>query len=314
MVTTRSKKAEDAQQQEPEKDGSQPQPKPSLRLYRGNCHCGSFVYEAELPEIKSAMECNCSICHKKGYLWVFPTEGSKFNIVKGDKNALSQYTFGAKKLAHKFCPTCATPVMGEFIGGNGRAFNIRTIQDVDVFELEKQPYDGASLGDKYVSPEHNGPLPPAIDGSKLYTGSCHCGAVNLAFMSEPLDETNDNETADCNCSICVRNAYRWIYPKKERVVLHATEPANIGRYSFSRHVLTKTFCKICGVCMTNEYNHLSEEERKAIGAVPADGFGERIKSGHPVNLRVLPDVDLKKMKPPVLKDGANNISPPYKNP
>lgn len=101
MVTTRSKKAEDAQQQEPEKDGSQPQPKPSLRLYRGNCHCGSFVYEAELPEIKSAMECNCSICHKKGYLWVFPTEGSKFDIVKGDKNALSQYTFGAKKLAHK---------------------------------------------------------------------------------------------------------------------------------------------------------------------------------------------------------------------
>lgn len=65
-------------------------------------------------------------------------------------------------------------------------------------------YDGAALGDKYASPEHDGPLPPAIDGSKLYTGSCHCGAVTLAFMSEPLDETNENETAECNCSICVR--------------------------------------------------------------------------------------------------------------
>jgi hypothetical protein len=64
------------------------------RTYRGNCHCGAFVYEAQLPEIKSALECNCSICHKKGYLWVI-TEPAKFDIVKGTSDTLSRYTVGS---------------------------------------------------------------------------------------------------------------------------------------------------------------------------------------------------------------------------
>jgi len=55
-----------------------------------------------------------------------------------------------------------------------------------------------------VPPEHEGPLPAVIHGHELYTGSCHCGAVTLAFMSKPLDETFGDLTAECNCSICER--------------------------------------------------------------------------------------------------------------
>lgn len=76
------------------------QHKPQLRMYRGNCHCKAFVYEVELPEIKSAFECNCSICHKKGYLWVFPGDG-RFEIVKGTDDTLARYTFGPEKLTHR---------------------------------------------------------------------------------------------------------------------------------------------------------------------------------------------------------------------
>ncbi len=36
---------------------------------------------------------------------------------------------------------------------------------------------------------------------KLYTGSCHCGAVTFALKSKPLD---DVELKEDNCSICVR--------------------------------------------------------------------------------------------------------------
>ncbi|GJN72613.1 glutathione-dependent formaldehyde-activating gfa [Purpureocillium lilacinum] len=289
------------------------QHKPQLRTYRGNCHCKAFVYEVELPEIKSAFECNCSICHKKGYLWVFPGDG-RFEIVKGTDDTLARYTFGPEKLTHRFCPTCATPVMGEFVEGNKRALNVRAIQGVNTWALEKQPYDGAALGEKYVPPEHKGPLPPAIDGHKLYTGSCHCGAVTLAFMSKPLDETFTDLTAECNCSICGRNGYRWTYPSNKRVVLFASDPANLGRYSFARHVLNKTFCRICGVCMTNEYSDLSEEERKALGALPARGFAKSMKTQHPLNLRVFPDVDLARLRAPKLNDGAKIISPRYVNP
>ncbi|KXX83230.1 Centromere protein V [Madurella mycetomatis] len=283
-----------------------------LRTYRGNCHCGAFVYEVDLPEIQSVSECNCSICYKKGYLWVFP-EG-RFEIVKGTDDVLNRYNFGSNKFTHKFCPTCATPVMAEFVDGSKRGLNVRAIQGIDTWALEKRPYDGASIGEPYVHPEHKGPLPTAIDGHKLYTGSCHCGAVTLALMSKPLDETFDGDIIECNCSICVRNGYRWIYPHNTQVVLFASGPSNIGQYSFAHHVLNKTFCRICGVCMTSEYANLTEERRKALGAPPAHGFPEAIKTLHPVTLRVLPDVDLTKLSKPTYYNGATRFPPPYVNP
>lgn len=51
-----------------------------------------------------------------------------------------------------------------------------------------------------------GALPAArIEGARLYTGSCHCGAVRLALKSEPLDKTyRATRIVECVCSICQR--------------------------------------------------------------------------------------------------------------
>ncbi|KAH7316998.1 glutathione-dependent formaldehyde-activating enzyme [Stachybotrys elegans] len=288
--------------------------KPKRVVYRGNCHCKAFVYEAELPEITSGYACNCSICSKKAYLWAFPDEQFRFTIVKGDENTLRKYSFGPGKLTHSFCPTCATPVLGELNEKQERALNIRAIQGINAWDVEKIPYDGASLGSPYVPPEHKGPLPEPIEGHKLYTGSCHCGAVTLAFMTKPLDETFDEVTADCSCSICSRNGYFWTYPKKEQVVLHASNPDDLGKYSFGpRFLLIKTFCKICGVCMTNQHSMMTEEERIAKGAEPDGGFADFMKALHPVNLRVFHDVDVSKLKAPEYRDGTK-FPPSYVNP
>lgn len=70
------------------------------QTYRGNCHCGAFVYEIDVPEITSVDECNCSICYKKGYLWVFLGERD-FRVVKGDVNQLTGYRFGRGTVEHK---------------------------------------------------------------------------------------------------------------------------------------------------------------------------------------------------------------------
>lgn len=67
--------------------------------YRGNCHCGDFVYEIKVPEIKEAYNCECSICVRKGYLWLHPGT-SNVTIVKGSLDQLTAYTFGEKKLKH----------------------------------------------------------------------------------------------------------------------------------------------------------------------------------------------------------------------
>ena len=78
------------------------EPTPELKTYHGNCHCGAFKYSVQLPEITAAQGCNCSICSRKGYVWVFPGAGN-FTIEKGD-GTLKDYDFAGKKFAHKVLP------------------------------------------------------------------------------------------------------------------------------------------------------------------------------------------------------------------
>ena len=37
---------------------------PTFHTYHGNCHCGAFKFSVQLPELKEAHACNCSICSK----------------------------------------------------------------------------------------------------------------------------------------------------------------------------------------------------------------------------------------------------------
>ena len=43
--------------------------------YKGSCHCGAVAYEVE-GEIQGVIQCNCSICFRKGApLWFVPRDG-----------------------------------------------------------------------------------------------------------------------------------------------------------------------------------------------------------------------------------------------
>ncbi|RDA93757.1 hypothetical protein CP533_0216 [Ophiocordyceps camponoti-saundersi (nom. inval.)] len=309
-----------------------------LCTYRGNCHCGRYVYEAELPEIKSLYDCNCSICTKKGYLGVFvgAADGA-FRVIKGSDEDLSSYTFGPKNWLHKFCSTCGTPVLGEFPDGppdKKRVLNVHSIQDFNTWDLERIPYkpplslhlslssvnhelmkttsrfDGASLGDPYVPHKYKGPLPPEVEGKKIYTGTCHCGKLGLAVSTKPLDETYEGNVIECNCSICERNAYIWLYPEKGSVILSGNE-ADITRYKFGRCLTSKTFCKTCGTFMTNE----NEPE---LDQLPDTEENRTIKmwlaNSHPINLRALDGVDFSRLKKPARIQTAKSVPPLYENP
>lgn len=63
---------------------------------------------------------------------------------------------------------------------------------------------GSELGKPYVAPEHKGAEPTAIEGGKLYTGSCHCGRVTVAMVNKPIEDDDDAGMVVCNCSICER--------------------------------------------------------------------------------------------------------------
>ena len=74
-------------------------PTPELKTYKGNCHCGAFKFRINIPELTSVTECNCSICFRKGYKWIFPG-ADNFTIEKGG-GSLRDYTFGACSIVHK---------------------------------------------------------------------------------------------------------------------------------------------------------------------------------------------------------------------
>ncbi|GKT59253.1 glutathione-dependent formaldehyde-activating enzyme [Colletotrichum tofieldiae] len=278
------------------------------RTYRGNCHCAAFVYEFDLPEIKTVGECNCSICTKKGSLWVIPARDN-FRVVKGAESELSSYKFGTEQMIHKFCGNCGTAIMVDAPDGPPymMVLNARSIQDLDIVGLERKPFNGAAMGSKYEPPAHKGPNPAAeVEGA-----SSILGAAIAARSRKPIDETYEDTLIECNCSICERNAYIWLKPNVDQVVLSGDDD-KIGRYTFSHRILAKTFCKTCGVPLTNQCNPLTEEERNAL-AEDARYWHNWSKDKHPVNARVLNGVDLKSLKT-LYVDGKTEHQPAYVNP
>ncbi len=102
-----------------------------------------------------------------------------------------------------------------------------------------------------------------------------------------------------------------MYPNNAQVVL-AGDEADIGRYTFSGRIIAKTFCKHCGVVLTNAHNELSADDHAALSEKTRK-FDAHHKHIHPVNTRVLKDIDVARLRYSRL-DGAISIEPPYVNP
>ena len=113
--------------------------------YRGSCHCGKVSFEVE-GEIKGAMDCNCSICQRKGsLLWFVPRD--HLHLLSPD-DATGIYTFNKHVIKHRFCPTCGIHPYGEGIGPDGKAMaaiNLRCIENIDVSSIPVQHFHGRSL-------------------------------------------------------------------------------------------------------------------------------------------------------------------------
>lgn len=71
-----------------------------------------------------------------------------------------------------------------------------------------------------------------------YRGSCHCG--KLAFEVEGEIQG----AMACNCSMCIRKgSLMWFVPRDRLQVF--TPEADIGTYTFNKHVIKHRFCRVC---------------------------------------------------------------------
>lgn len=86
------------------------------------------------------------MCSRAGTLLAFvPAE--HFRLASGE-DALSEYRFNKKVIAHLFCSTCGIKPFARGTGPDGKpmvAVNVRCLDDVDVGALTVQSFDGRSM-------------------------------------------------------------------------------------------------------------------------------------------------------------------------
>lgn len=74
------------------------------RTVTGGCHCGRVRFEVRVPADARLLDCNCSICRKKGFLHLIVTR-DRFTLLSGD-DAIVTYTFNTHVAKHMFCGVC----------------------------------------------------------------------------------------------------------------------------------------------------------------------------------------------------------------
>jgi hypothetical protein len=111
-----------------------------MQTYTGGCHCGRVRFEV-LATLERVVECNCSICTRKGYLHlIVPTE--RFRLLSGE-DALTAYRFGSMTARHHFCRHCG--VASYYVPRShpdGIDVNVRCLDGVDLAALRIEPFDG----------------------------------------------------------------------------------------------------------------------------------------------------------------------------
>ena len=101
----------------------------------------------------------------------------------------------------------------------------------------------------------------------IYKGSCHCGKIAFEVEGELTG------AMACNCSIGSRKgSLLWFVPRDKFHLL--TSPAEVGTYTFNKHVIKHHFCQTCGI---HPYAEAVDPKGNPMAAI---------------NIRCLEDIDL----------------------
>lgn len=75
-----------------------------MATLEGGCHCGAVRFRITVDDAAPVVDCNCSVCTKKGILHLIVPE-DRFTLLQGEA-ALTTYTFNTGVAKHMFCKTC----------------------------------------------------------------------------------------------------------------------------------------------------------------------------------------------------------------
>lgn len=112
-----------------------------MSTHEGGCHCGAVRFRVDVEDYV-ALDCNCSVCTKKGFLHlIVPPE--RFRILRGEEG-LTTYTFNTGVAKHLFCRRCGIhPFYRPRSHPDGWDVNLRCLDDPSVIaRFRVEPFDG----------------------------------------------------------------------------------------------------------------------------------------------------------------------------
>jgi hypothetical protein len=110
-------------------------------VHRGGCHCGRVRFEVEAPARIAAIDCNCSICARTGFLHLIVPQ-RQFRLLAGEE-ALSEYRFGTGAARHLFCRHCG--VKSFYVPRShpdGIDVNVRCLEPDSIEAIDTESFDG----------------------------------------------------------------------------------------------------------------------------------------------------------------------------
>ena len=109
-------------------------------IFEGGCHCGAVRFRVRAPELR-ALDCNCSICTKKGFLHLIVAR-DQFEILSGEES-LGDYRFGTGVARHRFCRTCGIhPFYTPRSHPDQVDVNVRCLDEGALERFTIEPFDG----------------------------------------------------------------------------------------------------------------------------------------------------------------------------
>lgn len=112
-----------------------------VRFFTGGCHCGRVRFRVRTTAL-DAIDCNCSICMKKGFLHLLVAKDA-FELLSGGEH-LATYTFNTHAAKHTFCRVCGVhPFYTPRSHPEGVDVNVRCLDEGAVAEFSVAPFNGA---------------------------------------------------------------------------------------------------------------------------------------------------------------------------
>jgi len=101
-----------------------------------------------------------------------------------------------------------------------------------------------------------------------YPGSCHCGAITIAFTSDKKPE--EMRVGRCDCTFCRRHGARTMGDPAGSVAFRVG-PKDLTRYRFALGITDYLLCDKCGTYV----GCVMEDEGRTIGVVNVNSLDIR---------------------------------------